>query len=81
MRRIGTRQLFRNPAEEIIQFSLSLREGFRKQHARLADDADMTVRAFVPDELKAKGLDVRPGDLMDLRNERRCAVASRSIVR
>jgi hypothetical protein len=31
----------------------------------------MTVRAFVPDALKAKGLDVRPGDLMDLRNERR----------
>jgi hypothetical protein len=31
----------------------------------------MMVRAFVPDALKAKGLDVRPGDLMDLRNERR----------
>jgi len=45
--------------------------GLRKQHARLADDTDMMVRAFVPDALKAKGLDVRSGDLMDLRNERR----------
>ncbi len=59
------------PAEEVIQFSLSLRKGLRKQLARLADDADMTMRAFVLDALKAKGLDVRPDDLMDLRKERR----------
>jgi hypothetical protein len=55
------------PAEEVIQFSLSL----RKQLARLADEADMTTRAFVLDALKAKGLDVRPDDLMDLRKDRR----------
>jgi hypothetical protein len=59
------------PAEEVIQFSLSLRKGLRKQLARLADEADMTMRAFVLDALKAKGLDVRPDDLMDLRKERR----------
>jgi len=59
------------PAEEVTQFSLSLRKGLRKQLARLADDADMTMRAFVLDALKAKGLDVRPDDLMDLRKERR----------
>ena len=59
------------PAEEVIQFSLSLRKGLRKQLARLADEADMTTRAFVLDALKAKGLDVRPDDLMDLRKERR----------
>jgi hypothetical protein len=53
--------------EEVIQFSLSLRKGLRKQLARLADEADMTMRAFVLDALKAKGLDVRPDDLMDLR--------------
>ncbi len=41
------------PAEEVIQFSLSLRKGLRKQLARLADDADMTMRAFVLDALKA----------------------------
>ena len=43
----------------------------RKQLARLADDADMTMRAFVLDALKAKGLDVRPDDLLDLREDRR----------
>jgi hypothetical protein len=57
--------------EEVIQFSLSLRKGLRKQLARLADEADMTMRAFVLDALKAKGLDVRPDDLMDLRKDRR----------
>jgi hypothetical protein len=55
------------PEEEVIQFSLSLRKGLRKQLARLADEADMTMRAFVLDALKAKGLDVRPEDLLDLR--------------
>ena len=54
-------------AEEVIQFSLSLQKGLRKQLARLADEADMTMRAFVLDALKAKGLDVRPEDLADLR--------------
>ncbi len=58
------------PAEEVIQFSLSLRKGLRKQLARLADDADMTMRAFVLNALKDKGLDVRPDDLADLRKER-----------
>ena len=55
----------------MIQFSLSLRKGLRKQLARLADEADMTMRAFVLESLKAKGLDVRPDDLLDLRRERR----------
>jgi hypothetical protein len=60
-----------SPAEEVIQFSLSLRKALRKQLARLADEADMTMRAFVLDALKAKGLDVRSDDLMDLRKDRR----------
>jgi hypothetical protein len=38
---------------------------------RLTDEADMTMRAFVLDALKAKGLDVRADDLADLRKERR----------
>jgi hypothetical protein len=59
------------PAEEITQFSLSLRKGLRKQLARLADETDMTMRAFVLDALRAKGLDVRPDDLADLRKDRR----------
>ena len=57
--------------EEITQFSLSLRKGLRKQLSRLAGDADMTMRAFVLNALKAKGLDVRDEDLVDLRRERR----------
>ena len=57
--------------EEVTQFSLSLRKGLRKQLNRLADDADMTMRAFVLNALKEKGLDVRPDDLLDLRKERR----------
>jgi hypothetical protein len=59
------------PAEEVIQFSLSLRKSLRKQLARLADEADMTMRAFVLEALKAKGLDVRDDDLADLRKDRR----------
>lgn len=56
--------------EKVMQFSLSLRKGLRKQLARLADDADMTMRAFVLNALKAKGLAVRDDDLIDLRKER-----------
>jgi hypothetical protein len=59
------------PGEPVIQFSLSLRKSLRKQLARLADDADMTMRAFVLDALKARGLDVRADDLTDLRKDRR----------
>jgi hypothetical protein len=57
--------------EEITQFSLSLRKGLRKQLGRLSDDADMTMRAFVLNALKEKGLDVRSDDLLDLRKDRR----------
>ena len=56
--------------EPVTQFSLSLRRDLRKQLARLADDADMTMRAFVLNALKAKGLAVRDDDLRDLRKER-----------
>src|SRR5882672_10894124 len=57
--------------EQTIQFSLSLRKSLRKQLASLAADADMTMRAFVLNALKAKGLSVRDEDLADLRKERR----------
>jgi hypothetical protein len=57
--------------EEVTQFSLSLRKGLRKQLGRLADDADMTMRAFVLNALKEKGLDVHANDLLDLRKDRR----------
>jgi hypothetical protein len=57
--------------EGVIQFSLSMRKQLRKQLARLASDADMTMRAFVLNALKEKGLSVRDDDLIDLRKERR----------
>ena len=54
-------------ADTVIQFSLSLRKGLRKQLAQLAADADMTMRAFVLEALREKGLAVRDDDLADLR--------------
>ena len=57
--------------EPITQFSFGLRKDLRKQLGRLSDDADMTMRAFVLNALKAKGLNVREDDLVDLRKERR----------
>ena len=58
-------------SETPIQFSLSMRKELRKQLARLASEADMTMRAFVLHALKEKGLAVRDDDLIDLRKERR----------
>jgi hypothetical protein len=57
--------------EDITQFSLSLRKSLRKQLASLAASSDMTMRAFVLNALKEKGLAVRDDDLADLRKERR----------
>jgi len=57
--------------EGVIQFSLSMRKELRKQLARLASDADMTMRAFVLNALKEKGLSVHDDDLIDMRKERR----------
>jgi hypothetical protein len=56
--------------ETLTQFSLSLRKELRKQLGRLAADADMTMRAFVLDALREKGLSVRDDDIVDLRKER-----------
>ena len=56
--------------EDVIQFSLSLRKSLRKELARLADDADMTMRAFVLMALRDKGLSVTDEDLLDLRKDR-----------
>jgi hypothetical protein len=57
-------------SEDVIQFSLSLRKSLRKELARLADDADMTMRAFVLMALRDKGLSVTDEDLLDLRKDR-----------
>jgi hypothetical protein len=49
------------PTEEVIQFSLSLRKSLRKQLARLADDADMTMRAFVLEAWATASFCLKPG--------------------
>lgn len=54
-------------AEPIVQFSFGLRKSQRKELQRLASDADMTMRAFILDALKGKGLTVTDEDLLDLR--------------
>jgi hypothetical protein len=59
------------PQEEVIQFSLTLRKSLRKELARLAGDADMTMRAFVLLALRDKGLNVTDEDLADLRKQGR----------
>lgn len=53
--------------EPTVQFSFGLRQSQRKQLARLAADSDQTMRAFILNALKEKGLDVTPADLLDLR--------------
>jgi len=55
------------PLEPIVQFSFGLRKSLRKELQRLAAEADMTMRAFILDALKEKGLSVADDDLKDLR--------------
>jgi len=63
----GARPTPAAPTEVVVQFSLSLRRSLHKELARLAMDADMTMRAFVLKALKGKGLSVTDADLKDLR--------------
>ena len=56
--------------EGTVQFSFGLRNSLRKELKRLADDADMTMRAFVLNALKEQGLSVADNDLLDFRKAR-----------
>lgn len=58
------------PSEPLVQFSFSMRRSLRRELDRLAADSDVTMRAFVLDALKAKGLAVTDDDLLDLRKQR-----------
>ena len=58
------------PPEPVVQFSFSLRKSQRKQLARLADDVDLTMRAFILEALRERGLEVKEDDLRDLRQGR-----------
>jgi len=53
--------------ERIEQYSLAMRSGMRRDIAKLAVNADMTIRAFILDALRAKGLKVDEADLVDQR--------------
>lgn len=57
------------PSEPVVQFSFGLRKSLRKELSRLASDEDMTMRAFILDALKEKGLSVTDDDLLDLRRK------------
>ena len=59
-----------NADDPQVQFSFNLRKTLRKQLLRLADDEDMTMRSFILEALREKGLDVTNDDLRDLRKER-----------
>lgn len=56
--------------DPVVQFSFGLRKSQRKELARLAAEADTTMRAFILDALREKGLSVTDDDLLDLRRER-----------
>ena len=56
--------------EGTVQFSFGLRKSLRKELRRLADDNDMTMRAFVLNALKEKGLSVTEADILDMRKDR-----------
>ena len=60
----------RIPTEEVIQFSFSMHKTLRKELARLADGADMPMRAYVLFALRGKGLYVTDEDLVDQRKQR-----------
>lgn len=59
-----------NADDPQVQFSFNLRKTLRKQLLRLADDEDMTMRSFILEALREKGLNVTDDDLRDLRKER-----------
>ncbi len=57
-------------SEEVTQVNLSMRMSLRKELMALANEADMTMRAYVLNALKERGLSVEPDDLDDMRKRR-----------
>jgi hypothetical protein len=58
------------PVDSSVQFPFCLRKNLRKQYAQLANDQDATMRSFILDALKEKGLNVLDENMLDLRKER-----------
>ena len=55
------------PGEPTSQFTLKMRASLHKELARLAFDKDMTMRGYIMNALKEKGLNVTEEDLVDRR--------------
>ena len=56
--------------ERPAQFSMTMRRALHHELARLALDAGVTMRAFVLQALRDKGLSVTDDDLVDMRKGR-----------
>ena len=54
-------------SETMRQFTLKMRTSLHRELARLAFEADMTMRGFIMNALKRKGLSVTKADLVDRR--------------
>ena len=55
------------PPEAIAQFTLKMRESLHSELKKLAVNNDMTMRGFIMDALKSKGLKATNVDLVDRR--------------
>jgi hypothetical protein len=53
--------------EKMSQFTLKMRESLHRELARMAFDSNMTMRGFIMNALKGKGLSVTKTDLVDRR--------------
>lgn len=53
--------------ESASQFTLKMRKSLHRELARMAFDANMTMRGFIMKALKSKGLSVTDADLKDRR--------------
>jgi len=61
------RQKTKAAFEREVQFSLSLPESARKQLAIKSTEADMTMRGFILDALRDKGIEISEEEIRDAR--------------
>jgi hypothetical protein len=53
--------------EKMSQFTLKMRASLHRELARLAFESNMTMRGFIMNALKSKGLSITKADLVDRR--------------
>ena len=56
-------------SEGLSQVTLKMRESLHRELARLAFESDMTMRGYIMNALKSKGLNVLQVDLVDRRRK------------